>query len=73
VIYLFRPKVRFLSETGDFFLKVHRSKSCVAILKLKKVQGRLLRKSRNLELDRASTSCLWLRYRRIIVPVRYAF
>jgi len=49
----------FLSESGDFFLKVHDSlKSCVAILKLGKVQGRLLRKSTNLELDRASTSRL---------------
>jgi hypothetical protein len=64
----------FLSEAGDFFLKVHDSlKSCVAILKLGKVQGGLLRKSMNLELDQSidflpEVQEQWLRHREQLLP-----
>ena len=63
-----------LSNPGHFFLKVHDSlKSCVAILKLGKVQGRLLRKSMNLELDQSidflpEVQERWLRHREQLLP-----
>ena len=69
----------FLSEAGDFFLKVHDSlKSCVPILKLGRVQSRLLCENMDLELDQ-SIDLLpegkeqWLFHREQFAPVRCAF